>query len=130
MCLLIIADSAQMSASEYAQPRVVYGADCKLQNNREKRSFSATKASCQHLQNLKRRKTGEKYTGMSYFVYKREMKAANSKHTHTQWHTHTHTQSEYCNCSCACAPSVNNIKAELEHQLEPTLHLSTQCNII
>ena len=51
-----------MGASECAQPRVrlVYGADCKLQNNREKRSFSATKASCQHLQNLKRRKTGEK----------------------------------------------------------------------
>ena len=37
-------------------------------------------------------------------MYKRELKAANSKHTHT----HTHTQSDYYNYPlCACAPSVN-----------------------
>ena len=56
----IIADSAQRCASyrmrSYTEP---YN-DCKLQNNRKKRSLSTTKAFCQNLQNLKPRQTGEK----------------------------------------------------------------------
>ena len=102
-----------------ARPRVVYGAvDCKLQNNSEKRSFSAMKTLSPNLRNLKPRKTGEQKTGMSYSMYNREMKAANSKHTHT----HTHTQSDYCNPRAharrALISSPVNLSISASHQVQ------------
>ena len=67
-----------------AYPQVVYEAvymdmHWKLQNNREKRSFSSTKVFLSKSAKFKIKKTGEKQTGMSYLLYE----VLINTHTHT-----------------------------------------------